>query len=138
MFSLFKWRNLFATIVIITILSCVHQTHQEEYFTALVHLEKLLQTEQLIVNNLNRYLDYEEKRISSLRQLAHHYNKLNSVASQDVQSYLSNPVNAYLLVKRLTTDWKLVEYFINADRKDLIEFIQQNETFPSTEDLTGL
>jgi hypothetical protein len=26
-----------------------------------------------------------------------------------VQGYLSNPINAYLLVKRLTTDWKEVE-----------------------------
>lgn len=110
----------------------------EELFSAIVHLERLLHTEQSIVANLNRYLDYEEKRIASLRQLAHHYNELNSVASKDVQSYLSNPVNAYLLVKRLTTDWKLVEHFtFNADRKDLIEFLQQNETFPSSEDLTG-
>lgn len=110
---------------------------QPEYFTALVHLEKLLQTEKNIVANLNRYLDYEEKRITNLRQLAHHYNTLNTVASRDVEAYLLNPVNAYLLVKRLTTDWQLVEYLINNDRKDLIEFLQQNETFPSTDDLTG-
>ena len=110
----------------------------EELFTAIVHLERLLQTEQSIVHNLNRYLDYEEKRLASLRQLAHHYNQLNSVASKDVDAYLSNPVNAYLLVKRLTTDWKLVEYLtFNADRKDLIAFLGQNETFPSSEDLSG-
>lgn len=104
----------------------------------MVHMERLLLTEQHIVDNLNRYIAFEEKRISSLRQLAHHYNQLNSVASKDTQSYLSNPVNAFLLVKRLTTDWKLVEYLtFNADRKDLIEWLQQNETFPSSEDLSG-
>ncbi len=126
----------FFLLLLLAFSTTVHAT--EELFSAIVHLERLLQTEQSIVANLNSYLDYEEKRIASLRQLAHHYNELNSVASKDVQSYLSNPVNAYLLVKRLTTDWKLVEYLtFNADRRDLIEFLQQNETFPSSDDLTG-
>lgn len=107
-----------------------------EYFTALVHLEKLLQTEKHIVDNLNRYLNNEEKRLTALRHLAHHYNTLHLAASVDSEAYLSNPINAYLLVKRLTTDWKLVEYFTNTDRKDLIEFLD-NETFPSSEDLSG-
>jgi len=30
-------------------------------------------------------------------------------ASADVSKYLANPINAYLLVKRLTSDWKQVE-----------------------------
>lgn len=112
--------------------------NNEELFTALVHMEKLLQTEKHIVQNLNSYIQYEEQRLSNLRQLAYHYNQLNMIASQDTHAYLSNPVNAYLLVKRLTTDWKLVEYLtFNADRKDLIELLQQNETFPSSEDLSG-
>jgi hypothetical protein len=37
------------------------------------------------------------------------YAKEHEEASQDVQGYLSNPINAYLLVKRLTTDWREVE-----------------------------
>nr|XP_046917132.1 prolyl 4-hydroxylase subunit alpha-1-like [Dermatophagoides farinae] len=123
-------------ITIIMMMMIIQQSHQE-YFTALVHLEKLLKTEQHIVESLNNYLDNEEKRLASLRQLAHHYNHLNMVANQDVQTYLSNPVNAYLLVKRLTTDWNLVEYLIDADRKDLIHLLTENETFPSAEDLSG-
>lgn len=134
-------RIFFTSSTIITIMMMmmmiIQQSHQE-YFTALVHLEKLLKTEQHIVESLNNYLDNEEKRLASLRQLAHHYNHLNMVANQDVQTYLSNPVNAYLLVKRLTTDWNLVEYLIDADRKDLIHLLTENETFPSAEDLSGL
>jgi hypothetical protein len=37
------------------------------------------------------------------------YAREHEEASPDVQGYLSNPINAYLLVKRLTTDWKEVE-----------------------------
>lgn len=131
----------YQTISLITILFICFWTipqSQQEYFTALVHLEKLLKTEEHVVKSLNRYLDNEEKRLASLRQLANHYNTLHSVANQDVNLYLSNPVNAYLLVKRLTTDWNLVEYLIDADLKDLIHLLQENETFPSAEDLSGL
>lgn len=134
MFFSFFFASSISLLVAISVVTFAN----EELFTAMVHMERLLLTEQHIVDNLNRYISFEEKRIASLRQLAHHYNQLNSVASKDTQSYLSNPVNAYLLVKRLTTDWKLVEYLtFNADRKDLIEWLQQNETFPSSEDLSG-
>ena len=110
---------------------------KSELFTALVHLEKLLNTEKLIVGSLEEYLSSEEQRLSQLRQLSKHYADLHSIASKDVNSYLSNPINAYLLVKRLTTDWKLVEYLINSEKKQIIEVLHQNETFPSAEDLSG-
>ena len=107
-----------------------------ELFTALVHLEKLLNTEKLIVGSLQEYLSSEEHRLSQLRQMTRHYAELQSIASKDVDSYLANPINAYLLVKRLTTDWQTVEQLLNPDKKR-IDVIQQNETFPSAEDLSG-
>jgi hypothetical protein len=45
----------------------------------------------------------------SAHRHASEYAREHEEASQDVQGYLSNPINAYLLVKRLTTDWKEVE-----------------------------
>jgi prolyl 4-hydroxylase len=109
-----------------------------ELFTALVHLEKLLNTEKQIVGSLEKYLSSEEERLSQLRQLSAHYSRLHSIASKDVDKYLANPINAYLLVKRLTTDWKLVEHLIHNDKSDLIDVLQKNETFPSAEDLSGI
>ena len=37
------------------------------------------------------------------------YGKLHEVASADTQSFLENPINAFLLVKRLSADWKAAE-----------------------------
>lgn len=37
------------------------------------------------------------------------YKSMNQEASGDASKYLANPINAYLLVKRLTSDWKKVE-----------------------------
>ena len=37
------------------------------------------------------------------------YESIYEEASVDVSKYLANPINAYLLVKRLTSDWRQVE-----------------------------
>ena len=37
------------------------------------------------------------------------YESMYQEASADVSKYLANPVNAYLLVKSLTSDWKKIE-----------------------------
>lgn len=77
-----------------------------ELFTAIVDLEKLLNTERLLVQSLDAYLFGEERRLGQLRDIREKLANIESAASQDVSSYLANPVNAYLLVKTLTTDWK--------------------------------
>ncbi|XP_054165484.1 prolyl 4-hydroxylase subunit alpha-1-like [Oppia nitens] len=119
-----------SSLVSLPLISC-------ELFTALVHLEKLLNTEKQIVGSLEEYLSAEEQRLKQLRRLSKHYSELNLIASKDTESYLANPINAYLLVKRLTTDWKEVEALIQSDKRHIIDVLQQNETFPSAEDLSG-
>lgn len=47
-------------------------------------------------------------------RLSREYNKLYRAAGNDVETFLSNPVNAFLLVKRLTADWKVAEHLIDA------------------------
>lgn len=37
------------------------------------------------------------------------YQQVHSEASLDIKEYLSNPINGFRLIKRLTTDWKEVE-----------------------------
>ena len=43
------------------------------------------------------------------------YHREHSDAAADISTYLSNPINAYLLTKRLTSDWKQVETFMSFD-----------------------
>nr|CAD7408972.1 unnamed protein product [Timema cristinae] len=99
-----------------------------EVYTALVEMEELLETEAVLMRTLEDYITAQEDRLNQLR-------------SQDVQGYLSNPINAYLLVKRLTTDWKQVESFMV---DDITQGFAENLTryhqilkFPSDEDLNG-
>lgn len=43
------------------------------------------------------------------------YQKEHREAESDVSGYLSNPINAYLLTKRLTSDWKSIEGVMTYD-----------------------
>lgn len=44
-----------------------------------------------------------------------HYTREHEKANENPTEYLANPINAYLLVKRLTTDWKATEELLRDD-----------------------
>ncbi|GFY17859.1 prolyl 4-hydroxylase subunit alpha-1 [Trichonephila clavipes] len=124
---------------IFIILSNVLFFTKAEVFTALVDLGPLLDTGGEIVKTLERYLKVEEERLEKVKWLRAQYEKLYTSAIQDEETFLSNPVNAYLLVKRLTSDWAITNRLIEgAQSKALIENItQQSFIFPDQEDLRG-
>lgn len=116
----------------------------QELFTATTDLAKLLQTEKTIAELLQKYLVAENERLDKLKLFRDNYMKIHSAASDDSESYLANPVNAYLLVKRLTTDWKQVENMVitgpTETGRDILSSLNQSNSvnsFPSAEDLNG-
>ena len=78
-------------------------------FSATTELEKLLGTEQLIIDSLDSYLSDEENRLKQLKHIRDDYAELYNITSENIEQYIANPVNAYILVKRLTKDWKTGE-----------------------------
>jgi len=112
-----------------------------EVFTALVDMESLLQTELEVVRHLENYIHAEEGRIRRLKRYLTEYERLYNEASSDVTKYLGNPINAYLLVKRLTIDWKQVESVMieNHGQATVMNLTQHQDVlrFPSDEDLNG-
>lgn len=43
------------------------------------------------------------------------YQREHNEASADITAYLSNPINAFMLTKRLTSDWKSIENVMSFD-----------------------
>lgn len=110
-----------------------------DVFTAMADMEGLIATEFELVKHLDTYIQEEEKRMKQLRgwkmkknsicspkgrkflisffshyvRILEEYESMYQEAIADVPKYLANPVNAYLLVKRLTSDWKKVEGVIS-------------------------
>ncbi|CAH1154904.1 unnamed protein product [Phaedon cochleariae] len=112
-----------------------------EVFTALADLEDLLSTESVLIETLENYIRAEEQKLDLLKRFADIYQKQHNLASEDVQLYVSNPINAYLLVKRLTADWKQVESLmgtvISHDYLMNITYFKETLKFPTDEDLNG-
>lgn len=112
-----------------------------EVFTALADLEELLETESYLITTLENYIKAEEHRLELLKKYAELYRKHHERASEDVESYVANPINAYVLVKKMTTDWQQVETLMATDiAEDFIAnmtFIKENMKFPTDEDLNG-
>lgn len=69
------------------------------------------------------------------------YQRQHKRANEDVQLYISNPINAYTLVKRLTTDWNQIESLVQTDlSRDFMEnvtYVKETMKFPTDEDLNG-
>ncbi|XP_046656304.1 prolyl 4-hydroxylase subunit alpha-1-like isoform X1 [Daphnia pulicaria] len=112
-----------------------------EVFTALSEMEGLVTTELELVRHLDNYIQEEEIRLKQLKRFLEEYESMYQEASEDVSQYLSNPVNAYLLVKRLTSDWKQVEEVMTQNVGSIfvknITRYRSALRFPSDEDLTG-
>lgn len=113
-----------------------------ELYTALADLEELLDTEAVFITSLENFLLQAESRIEILKRKVEGYRAEHRLASQNVGEYLSNPINAYLLVKRLTTDWKATEKLMNFEDtcKEALTNMTEIRRFmksPTDEDLTG-
>ncbi|XP_057666145.1 prolyl 4-hydroxylase subunit alpha-1 [Diorhabda carinulata] len=112
-----------------------------EVFTALADLEELLDTEKLVIDTLQNYIKAEEQKLELLKRYADFYQQQHNRATEDVQLYISNPINAYTLVKRLTTDLTELENLmgsqISRDFLNNITHFKQTRLFPTDEDLNG-
>ncbi|XP_070493818.1 prolyl 4-hydroxylase subunit alpha-1-like [Chironomus tepperi] len=112
-----------------------------EMFTAVTDMEGVLETESVLINNLEGYIKAQEEKLEFLRKKMQEYQREHDTAANDVSEYLLNPINAYLLTKRLTTDWREVERVMTLDVGS--QFVQNVSDyrnimkFPTDEDLAG-
>lgn len=76
-----------------------------EIFTSIIQLEKLLKTEEEITNTLEKYIIETEKNLKHLKITLDELKNEHNKSSRNPEEYLSSPMNAFLLIKRLTLDW---------------------------------
>lgn len=111
-----------------------------DMFSAIADLEGILKVEQEVADDLRAYVANEEIRLSKLRRVADDFEKHSHDALQDPERHLSNPINAYLLVKRFTNEWNdILDQQIKSTA--LNSFLQslsaKTSKFPTDEDLQG-
>lgn len=104
--------------------------------SAFSDLESLPHAEGIALTKLNFYIQEQEKRLDELRWRMTNLYREHSKATSNVKEHLSNPVNVFLIIKRLTVEWTIIEGIT----KDIAQQMLLNKTskmFPTENDLVG-
>ena len=76
-----------------------------EVFTALSHVQRLVNIEMELSDALDDYITEQESRLNRLKDFADAVNDAMVQAKSNRISYIGHPVNTYLMIKRLVKDW---------------------------------
>lgn len=129
--------------LLLLLLPLVTRQEEDGMFTSNIDLQGLLETESELVNKLNEYVAEETARIEKLKKLVKNYETMRDDAQLAGPSYVGNPLNSFLLIKALTSDWKQVQGLIQSTvgERFVTNLTEQRTQFglrwPSDEDLNG-
>ncbi|CAH2076655.1 unnamed protein product, partial [Iphiclides podalirius] len=114
-------------------------SREAEVFTATTELEPLIETLGKVTNDLENYIEKEKKRLNVLENQLRLYKKEYVSSTQDVPKYLENPINAFKIIKRLTTDLKFTERSIHIGAENIksVALYSDDLMYPTLEDLKG-
>ncbi|GBN55005.1 Prolyl 4-hydroxylase subunit alpha-2 [Araneus ventricosus] len=122
-----------ATLLIVFHLVCPPVSG--ELYSALAGMETLLDTQKVIVETLNGYIETTERKLDKIKKLQNSLVHLQNSSRGNFQEFVSNPINAFVLIKKLTVDWD--------DARDIMSCLPSNEisagnvVFPDQDDLSG-
>lgn len=77
-----------------------------EIFTALSHVERLINIEMELSDSLEDYLFEQESRLNKLKSFFEDVKAAMDQAKYNRDSYIGHPVNTYLMIKRLVNEWR--------------------------------
>ena len=93
-----------------------------DVYTGLLKFKPLLDTQYDVGSKILEYVESEKDRLEKLTQIAHEYQRSSTKSLENIENYLANPLNAFLLIKRLTADWEKI--------KKLMDNIDTEKVFP--------
>lgn len=88
-------------------------TSAPDMFTALVDMQRALTDEQSAAYLMKQYVANERQRLQELERLADEWDEHSRQALEDVERYVFNPVNYFLMAKHFVVDWQqtIDQYF---------------------------
>ena len=134
-------------IFLLLLLSLPYLTYEnvdnDGMFTSSTDLQDLVLTESELVMKLNQYVTEETQRIEKVKKLIRQYEELRDSAVDGEEKFVGNPLNSFLLIKKLTSDWKSLQSLMeNTASQTLLSNLtagreSQGLKWPSDEDLNG-
>ncbi|XP_037812178.1 prolyl 4-hydroxylase subunit alpha-2-like [Lucilia sericata] len=80
-----------------------------EYYSSVHKMSSLMNAELQILNNMETFIRKNEIKLQFLKEKLKDYEREHEEAVATGPVYFENPVNKYLLTKRLTNDWERIE-----------------------------
>ncbi|MFH4982002.1 hypothetical protein AB6A40_008711 [Gnathostoma spinigerum] len=114
-----------------------------DVFTSIAHMQSLLDAEQELPIIINSYIKIENERLDKLKRLADKYMKEGEEDTIERSKRLTNPVGAFLLIKKLTHEWRQLEDIMYENSAEMVlrnvsETRRSRQFYsPTTEDLNG-
>ncbi|XP_069159184.1 prolyl 4-hydroxylase subunit alpha-1 isoform X1 [Procambarus clarkii] len=114
-----------------------------EVFTAMSDISRLLTTEGEMIRAVENYIIAQEERLEKLKRDVYEMERVHDEAARSPEAFLGNPINTYLLVKRLTVDWTDMQNIMTDDSmgKAMLNNLTSMADFlrwPDEEDLAGV
>ncbi|KAL1400210.1 hypothetical protein pipiens_007630 [Culex pipiens pipiens] len=105
-----------------------------EFYSSIQNMELLLKSELAILDRLDKIIRLSEARVSELKRQRDSLRR--DLEGVDSLEYVSNPVSAFLMTKRLLKDYQDIDALI---RKELdVKLIDDTTIIPATVDLLGV
>lgn len=115
------------------VLACILTQSSSEIFSAIEDLKSLAGNYGKIIDELAVLAD--EVKIKNIDKKLELWRNEQKLVDLNVMNYITNPLNAYLLIKRLTSDIALIQ---DRHPKESLDFIRNVSGFlPGAEDLFG-
>ncbi|CAB3223330.1 unnamed protein product [Arctia plantaginis] len=117
---------------------CLHMSYAE-IFTAVADFESLLDGHKKFIDNLEPYVEMQEKKLFIIKGYLDLYSREQVNAMKDVPKYLSNPVNAFIIIKRLVSDLNYLCRIVRKGSEYVLNVLLRHErtVYPDRNDLIG-
>uniref|UniRef100_A0A3Q2YDZ7 procollagen-proline 4-dioxygenase n=1 Tax=Hippocampus comes TaxID=109280 RepID=A0A3Q2YDZ7_HIPCM len=135
MFSLTVRSDMAVGYLLLILLS--FSSAAEEFYTSIGHMTQLVYTEKELLASLDDYIQAEQNKLDSVKRSKTTF-RINTFAS-DPETFLSHPVNAFKLLKRMNREWRALEMLVRSNVSDgfVSNLTSRSEDLPNEGDQTG-
>ncbi|KAL5283706.1 hypothetical protein ACFFRR_006151 [Megaselia abdita] len=109
-----------------------------DHFSSTDELKSLVDLESYLIESLDEYILETQNVLNEVIRLRNELTEENGIALEDVNDYVTNPIAALKLIRRLSVDWLQLMEFLETDENDFSQLFKVFEkAFPDLSDLEG-
>ena len=115
-------RWILVTVLVVVCNGDTKTPKQNEYFTALVHMEPLIKMENMLSEYFLDFVKKEEEKLDKLEKVIEDIEKVNPKPGgreKATEQYYSNPINALKIIQRFTDVWPNITVLFSGENTTL-------------------